>query len=93
MNRTASSGKPYLNREVVADRDRFYMAMLRRVGIEKGKPFKPNARQRMILEEAALVGEAMPRRVISPSAEPPLTAGSVLEASARPQPEPAGQVL
>ena len=59
MNRTASSRKPYLNREVVADRDRFYMAMLWRVGIEKGKPFKPNARQRMILEEAALVCEAM----------------------------------
>ena len=30
-----------LNREVVAERDRFFMAMLKRVGIEKGKPFKP----------------------------------------------------
>ena len=48
-----------LNREVVAERDRFFMAMLRRVGIEKGKPFNPTARQRKILEEAAFVGEAM----------------------------------
>jgi hypothetical protein len=48
-----------LNREVVAERDRFFMAMLKRVGIEKGKPFKPTPRQKKILEEAALVGEAM----------------------------------
>ena len=48
-----------LNREVVAERDRFFMAMLKRVGIEKGKPFKPDARQKKILEEAAFVGEAM----------------------------------
>jgi hypothetical protein len=48
-----------LNREVVAERDRFFMAMLARLGIEKGKPFNPDARQKKILEEAALVGEAM----------------------------------
>ena len=48
-----------LNQEVVSERDRFFMAMLRRVGIEKGKPFSPDERQRKILEEAALVGEAM----------------------------------
>jgi hypothetical protein len=48
-----------LNREVVAERDRFFMAMLRRVGIEKGKPFKPTDRQKKLLEEAAFVGEAM----------------------------------
>jgi hypothetical protein len=48
-----------LNREVVAERDRFFMAMLKRVGIEKGKPFNPTPRQRKILEEAAFVGEAM----------------------------------
>ncbi len=48
-----------LNREVVAERDRFFMAMLRRLGIEKGKPFDPTPRQRKILEEAAFVGEAM----------------------------------
>lgn len=48
-----------LNREVVAERDRLYMALLRRVGMEKGKPFNPDPRQRKILEEAAFVGEAM----------------------------------
>ena len=48
-----------LNREVVAERDRFFMAMLKRVGIEKGKPFDPTPRQKKILEEAAFVGEAM----------------------------------
>jgi hypothetical protein len=48
-----------LNSEVVAERDRFFMAMLARVGIEKGKPFNPTSRQKKILEEAALVGEAM----------------------------------
>jgi hypothetical protein len=48
-----------LNREVVAERDRFFMAMLKRVGIEKGKPFNPTPRQKKILEEAAFVGEAM----------------------------------
>jgi hypothetical protein len=48
-----------LNREVVEERDRFFMAMLKRVGIEKGKPFKPDERQRKLLEEAAFVGEAM----------------------------------
>ncbi len=48
-----------LNREVVAERDRFFMAMLKRVGLEKGKPFNPTSRQKKILEEAVLVGEAM----------------------------------
>jgi hypothetical protein len=48
-----------LGREPVAERDRFSMAMLKPLGIEKGKPFKPNERQKRILTEAALVGEAM----------------------------------
>jgi hypothetical protein len=48
-----------LNREPVEERDRIMMAMLRSIGIEKGKPFTPDARQRKILTEAALVGEAM----------------------------------
>jgi hypothetical protein len=48
-----------LNREPVAERDRFFMAMLRELGIEKGKPFKPTERQKKILTDATLVGEAM----------------------------------
>jgi hypothetical protein len=35
------------------------MAMLKPLGIEKGKPFNPDDRQKKILTEAALVGEAI----------------------------------
>jgi hypothetical protein len=48
-----------INREPVAERDRFYMAMLKPLGIEKGKPFKPDERQSKLLAEAVVVGEAM----------------------------------
>ena len=48
-----------LNKEPVAERDRFFMAMLQPLGVEKGKPFRPNQRQEKILKEATLVGEAM----------------------------------
>ena len=40
------------------------MAMLKPLGIEKGKPFKPDARQRAILEEAARIGDAMGRTML-----------------------------
>lgn len=48
-----------INREPVAERDRFFMAMLKPLGIEKGKPFAPDARQAKLLEEATFVGESM----------------------------------
>ena len=48
-----------LNREPVETRDRFWMAMLAPLGIEKGQPFNPDARQKKLLEEACNVGEAM----------------------------------
>ena len=48
-----------LSPEPVEDRDRFFVAMLKPLGIEKGKPFNPDARQKKILTDAALVGEAM----------------------------------
>jgi hypothetical protein len=48
-----------IRREPIDERDRFFHAMLKPLGIEKGKPFKPDARQTKILTEAALVGEAM----------------------------------
>jgi len=48
-----------IQREPVEARDVFFHAMLRPLGLEKGKPFKPDARQTQILTEAALVGEAM----------------------------------
>ncbi|SPJ28242.1 hypothetical protein TRM7615_01739 [Falsiruegeria mediterranea M17] len=48
-----------IQREPVHERDRFIMAMLKPLGIEKGKPFKPDWRQQRLLLEAAIVGEAM----------------------------------
>ncbi len=48
-----------VNAEAVAERDRFFMAMLKPLGIEKGRPFAPDERQTRILSEAAFVGEAM----------------------------------
>lgn len=45
--------------EPVAERDRFYMAMLANLGIEKGKPFDPDARQQKILLQGAQAGELM----------------------------------
>ncbi len=48
-----------IEREPVEDRDRFFMAMLKPLGIEKGKPFQPDERQKKILAEGAFVGEAM----------------------------------
>jgi hypothetical protein len=50
-----------IDQEPVRERDRFFMAMLKPLGIEKGKPFKPDARQTELLSEAVLVGEAMAR--------------------------------
>jgi hypothetical protein len=49
----------FIQSEPVEDRDRFSVAMLRPLGIEKGKPFQPDERQTKILTEAAFVGEAM----------------------------------
>lgn len=48
-----------VQREPVMARDRITLAQLRFLGIEKGQPFKPDARQRKLLEQGALVGEAM----------------------------------
>jgi len=48
-----------IQNEPIEPRDLFFHAMLRPLGLEKGKPFKPDARQTKILTDAALVGEAM----------------------------------
>ena len=48
-----------LNKESVEERDRFFYAMLKPLGIEKGKPFAPDARQKKILTDAAEVGFRM----------------------------------
>ncbi|MCP5544697.1 MAG: DUF1254 domain-containing protein [Akkermansiaceae bacterium] len=48
-----------IQREPVEERDRFFMAMLRSLGIEKGKAFQPDEHQAKVLEAAAIVGEKM----------------------------------
>jgi hypothetical protein len=45
--------------EPIEARGIFFHDMLRPLGLEKGKPFRPDARQTKILTDAALVGEAM----------------------------------
>jgi hypothetical protein len=52
-----------LNQEPIQPRDRVMMGMLKPLGIERGKPFEPIARQKKLLEEAALVGEAMAKSI------------------------------
>jgi hypothetical protein len=52
-----------INNNPVAERDRFFMAMLKPLGIEKGKPFAPDARQKRILEEGARLGHAMSQNI------------------------------
>ena len=39
------------------------MAMLKTLGIEKDKPFNPDARQKKLLEEASVLGEEMAKAV------------------------------
>ncbi len=48
-----------IQREPIEPRDIFFHAMLRPLGLHKGKPFTPDARQTKILTDAAWVGEAM----------------------------------
>jgi len=59
----------FINNNPVQERDRFYMAMLKPLGIEKGKPFQPDARQRAILEEASIAGDAIGRVMLFNGAE------------------------
>ena len=52
-----------LSPEPVEERDRFFMAMLRPLGIIPGEPFAPDERQTAILSEAAVVGHAMAQNI------------------------------
>src|SRR5271170_1909738 len=49
----------WINEEPVQERDRIMMGMVKSLGMEKGKPFKPDTRMKKILTDATLVGEAM----------------------------------
>jgi hypothetical protein len=53
--------KDVLEPEPPEVRDGYFYAMLRSIGIEKGKPFAPTDRQKKILGEAAVTGELMAR--------------------------------
>ncbi|QSE86437.1 hypothetical protein [Rhodococcus koreensis] len=48
-----------LANEPVHAGDRFFMATLKPLGIEKGKPFEPTPRQQKILDDADQMGELM----------------------------------
>ena len=48
-----------LQSEVVDERDRFFVAMLRQLGIERGAPFAPDERLRRVLVEGAAAGELL----------------------------------
>lgn len=62
----------FIQREPVMERDRLILAQLRFLGIEKGRTFKPDRRQKAILEEAAIVGEALAKANTSDKrVEPP----------------------
>jgi hypothetical protein len=50
-----------LDQEPVHERDRMLVAMIKPLGIEKGRLFRPDARQAKILEQASVVGESMAR--------------------------------
>ena len=52
-----------IDQEPAIERDRMILGMLQPLGIEKGKPFNPDARQKQILTEAAQVGEVMARTI------------------------------
>ena len=52
-----------INQEPVEERDRFFHAMLKPLGIEKDKPFQPDARQKKILTDAADLGFLMAQTI------------------------------
>ncbi|VVP15613.1 hypothetical protein PS900_03576 [Pseudomonas fluorescens] len=54
-----------LHGEPVEERDRWFAAMLRPLGIETNRKFAPDERQRAILGKAALMGEAMAKATAS----------------------------
>jgi hypothetical protein len=55
--------KNILDREVIAERDRLMISMPDSLGLHKGKPFEPDERQRRVLKETAVVGEAMAKAI------------------------------
>src|SRR5689334_2192177 len=48
-----------LDHEPIAERDQFFAGIANSLGLERGKPFAPDERQRRILTDGALQGEAI----------------------------------
>jgi hypothetical protein len=66
-----------IQRNQVDERDRLILAQLKFLGIEKGKPFEPDVRQKKILEDGVIVGEAMAKANTSDKrVEPPFWEGT-----------------
>lgn len=53
----------YVQREPMAERDRFFYAWLKDLGIEKGKDFAPSAQQKDVMQQALDVGMAMSQAI------------------------------
>ena len=53
----------YVQREPMAERDRFFYAWLKDLGIQKGKPFKPTDHQKEILLDGLNLGMAMSQAI------------------------------
>lgn len=66
-----------IQRNSVDERDRFMLAQLKFLGIEKGKPFEPDDRQAKLLADGVVVGEAMAKANTSDKrVEPPFWEGT-----------------
>lgn len=66
-----------IQRSPVEERDRLIMAQLKFLGIEKGKPFMPDDRQKKILQDGVIVGEAMAKaNTTDKRVEPPFWEGT-----------------
>lgn len=66
-----------IQRNPIDERDRFVLAQLRFLGIERGKPFKPDGRQTKLLQDGVVVGEAMAKANTSDKrVEPPFWEGT-----------------
>jgi hypothetical protein len=66
-----------IQRNPIDDRDRLILAQLRFLGIERGQPFKPDERQKKILEDGVVVGEAMAKaNTTDKRVEPPFWPGT-----------------
>ena len=53
----------YVQREPMAERDRFFYARLRELGTERGKDVKPSAKQKEVMQKALDVGMAMSQAI------------------------------